>query len=90
MPRLLRGFRGGSTRTFSLSRTLRLGDGPLSSALTSNQAACLLKLGQWKEAEKRASSALVAEPSNSKAVYRRGLARLRLGDGAGAVEARAG
>ena len=50
------------------------------------EALCLLKLEQWPEAEERAALALVAEPSNSKAVYRRGLARLRRGDGRGAVE----
>lgn len=51
----------------------------LRAALASNQALCLLKLDRPAEAEERASAALTADPGNSKAVFRRGLARLALG-----------
>ncbi|CAE8638644.1 unnamed protein product, partial [Polarella glacialis] len=49
-------------------------------------ALCLLKLDRAQEAEERASAALVADSANSKAAYRRGLARLRLGDAQGAEQ----
>lgn len=52
---------------------------PLWPILASNQALCLLKLERFAEAEDRASAALVADPANSKAIYRRGVARLKLG-----------
>ncbi|CAK9021522.1 unnamed protein product [Durusdinium trenchii] len=58
----------------------------IASTLASNQALCLLKLAKFQEAEERASAALVADPSNSKAAYRRGLARLKLGEPRGAAE----
>jgi len=58
----------------------------LKSTLASNQAMCLLKLDRPAEAEERASAALAADPGNCKAVYRRGLARLALGEARGALE----
>eukprot|EP00933_Yihiella_yeosuensis_P042710 TRINITY_DN37375_c1_g1_i2.p1 TRINITY_DN37375_c1_g1~~TRINITY_DN37375_c1_g1_i2.p1 ORF type:complete len:338 (-),score=66.80 TRINITY_DN37375_c1_g1_i2:273-1235(-) len=58
----------------------------LRSTLASNQALCLLKLGRFREAEERASSSLAADAANAKAAYRRGLARLQLGDALGALE----
>lgn len=58
----------------------------LRATLAANQALCLLKLNRPLEAEERASAALVAEPSSGKAAYRRGLARLELGDVRGARE----
>lgn len=58
----------------------------LSSQLASNQALCFLKLAKFQEAEERASAALVADASNSKAVYRRALARLKLGEPRAAME----
>lgn len=61
-------------------------DASLRSTLASNQALCLLRLGRTSEAEEKASIALTANPGNGKAVYRRGLARLQLGDGPGACE----
>lgn len=61
-------------------------DAALRSTLASNQALCLLQLGRASEAEERASAALAADSGNSKAVYRRGVARLQLGDGPGAFE----
>lgn len=61
-------------------------DATLQSTLSSNQALCFLKLSRFQEAEESASAALVADASNSKAVYRRGLSRLNLGDPRGAVE----
>lgn len=61
-------------------------DASLRSTLASNQALCCLRLGRAAEAEERASAALAADSGNSKAVYRRGLARLQLGDGPGACE----
>eukprot|EP00931_Biecheleriopsis_adriatica_P095774 TRINITY_DN69398_c0_g1_i1.p1 TRINITY_DN69398_c0_g1~~TRINITY_DN69398_c0_g1_i1.p1 ORF type:complete len:324 (-),score=103.85 TRINITY_DN69398_c0_g1_i1:23-913(-) len=59
---------------------------PLRSTLASNQALCLLKLERFAEAEERASAALSADSANSKAAYRRGLARLKLGDAQGALD----
>lgn len=56
------------------------------SALASNQALCLLRLDRPAEAEERASAALAADPGNGKAAYRRGLARLQLGNAQGACE----
>eukprot|EP00439_Symbiodinium_sp_Y106_P035086 s4558_g4.t1 len=61
-------------------------DATLQSTLSSNQALCFLKLSRFQEAEESASAALAADASNSKAVYRRGLSRLNLGDPRGAVE----
>lgn len=58
----------------------------LRAALLSNRALCLLKLNKYGEAEECASSALVTDPANGKATYRRGLARLQLGDVRGAHE----
>lgn len=55
-------------------------------AVALNQSLCLLKLGRHKDAEERASAALAANPASGKASFRRGLARLGLGDLAGAVE----
>ncbi|CAE6944209.1 UNC45A [Symbiodinium natans] len=63
-----------------------LADLTLQSTLSSNQALCYLKLSRFQEAEESASAALAADASNSKAVYRRGLSRLNLGDPRGAVE----
>lgn len=63
-----------------------LQDFALRASLASNEALCLLKLDRPGEAERRASAALAAEPGHAKAVYRRGLARLQLGDGPGALE----
>jgi len=61
-------------------------DSALRAALCANQALCLLKLERFAEAEQRAGAALAADPANSKATYRRGLARLHLKDAAGACE----
>lgn len=58
----------------------------LTAALASNQALCLLRLECFADAEERASAALVADPAHSKAIYRRGCARLRLGDMRGALD----
>jgi len=66
--------------------TCGLQDFALRATLASNQAICLLKLDRPGEAEERASAALAADPGHSKAVYRRGWARLLLGDGQGAWE----
>jgi len=54
--------------------------------LASNQALCLLKLEKFEQAEARASAALAIDSAHSKAIYRRGLARLRGGDPRGALE----
>merc|ERR1711871_1766282 len=61
-------------------------DPALRAALLSNQSMCLLKLERFADAEKAASMALTADGANAKAVYRRGLARRKLGDERGAVE----
>lgn len=58
----------------------------LKATLASNQSLCYLKLSRYAEAEERASAALAADASNSKAAYRRGLARLHLADYLGALE----
>ncbi|CAE7684132.1 OEP64 [Symbiodinium pilosum] len=61
-------------------------DATLQSTLSSNKALCFLKLSRFRDAEESASAALAFDVSNSKAVYRRGLSRLSLGDPRGAVE----
>merc|ERR1712151_873950 len=61
-------------------------DQTLRSTLCANQALCLLKLDRYYEAEERAGAALAADPANSKASFRRGVARLQLGDAVGACE----
>mmetsp|Transcript_23768 Transcript_23768/g.53556 ORF Transcript_23768/g.53556 Transcript_23768/m.53556 type:complete len:303 (+) Transcript_23768:32-940(+) len=61
-------------------------DAALQSTLASNQALCFLKLSKFREAEESAAAALAADASNSKAAYRRGLARLSSGNPRGAVE----
>jgi len=58
----------------------------LRATLASNQALCLLRLGRFAAAEARASVALAADSANGKAAYRRGQARLQLGDTRGAYE----
>ena len=49
-------------------------------ALNLNLAACQLKLGQESHASSNCSRVLVRDPGNVKALYRRGLASMRLGD----------
>lgn len=61
-------------------------DAAQQAAVASNQAACLLLLGRNREAEERSSAALAADPSHCKALFRRGTARLQLGELAGATE----
>eukprot|EP00928_Gymnodinium_smaydae_P049748 TRINITY_DN33400_c0_g1_i1.p1 TRINITY_DN33400_c0_g1~~TRINITY_DN33400_c0_g1_i1.p1 ORF type:complete len:335 (+),score=77.49 TRINITY_DN33400_c0_g1_i1:102-1007(+) len=61
-------------------------DAAIRSVLNANMALCCLKLERYEEAEERASAALAADPANSKASYRRGLARLQLSDVLGALE----
>jgi len=63
-----------------------LGDLSVRSAIASNQALCFLKLERFQDAETAASVSLAADLSNSKASYRRGLARLHLSDAVGALE----
>lgn len=58
----------------------------LGATLCANQALCLLKLERWEEAEARATKALNVDSAHSKAIYRRGLARLRLGNVRGALD----
>lgn len=48
-----------------------------------NAAACLLKLEKWREAEAVCSAVLKQYPSNEKARFRRGKARLQQGDWGG-------
>jgi hypothetical protein len=50
----------------------------------SNVAECHLRLQNWQAAEDASTNALVADPSNSKARYRRAKARFELRDYAGA------
>ena len=49
-------------------------------ALGLNLAACQLKLGQVDHASSNCSRILELDPGNVKALYRRGMARMRLGD----------
>ncbi|CAI8002490.1 FK506-binding protein-like, partial [Geodia barretti] len=49
-------------------------------ALGLNLAACQLKLGQADHASSNCSRVLELDPGNVKALYRRGVARMRLGD----------
>ena len=51
-----------------------------SSVYFSNAAACYLRLEDWENAQEMASEALARDPSTTKAYYRRGCARLKLGD----------
>ncbi|CAJ1351113.1 unnamed protein product [Effrenium voratum] len=51
----------------------------LGAALDLNLALCHLRLEQWEQACRCTSRALEVEPFNGKALYRRGLARHRLG-----------
>ncbi len=51
-----------------------------------NEALCRLKLEEWVLAEGVCSSALALDASSAKAHYRRGTARLKLGQSAAAVE----
>ncbi|ESL08504.1 40 kDa cyclophilin [Trypanosoma rangeli SC58] len=55
-------------------------------ACYNNTAECALKLGQWSEARNAASKALELDNSNSKALFRRGVACLSAGDSESAVE----
>lgn len=61
-------------------------DESFAAAIASNQAMCHIKLGRFEEAEERSTNALVIKPGHSKARYRRGIARLRLGNAEGALE----
>ena len=51
-----------------------------------NMAACYLKLDRHREAADMASMVLAVDAKNAKALYRRGVARRRLGQTAGALE----
>ena len=51
-----------------------------------NSASCFLKLSRWAEAETMCCNVLQVEPQNAKALYRRGQARLQLGNTDGSVE----
>jgi hypothetical protein len=59
---------------------------PLLLSLHSNLAAAELKLEHWEEAAAAASAALELEPAHAKALYRRGLARSKLGALGGAKD----
>jgi len=56
--------------------TLAIDITPKSYALRNNRALAYLKLERWELAEKDASLALQIEPSSTKALYRRGCARM--------------
>ena len=51
---------------------------PVLISLYSNSAAAQLKLSEWKAAEESASSALALDSTNSKCLFRRGVARSKL------------
>jgi peptidylprolyl isomerase len=52
----------------------------LLSSVNNNMAMLLLKQQRWQEAADRATKALAADSSNAKALFRRGTARLNLGN----------
>jgi tetratricopeptide (TPR) repeat protein len=56
--------------------TLAINNDPKSCTLRNNRAMAYLKLERWELAEKDASLVLEAEPTNIKALYRRGFARM--------------
>ena len=47
-------------------------------ALLNNLSECLLRLGRWREAEKRAGEVIEIDDNNEKALWRRGKARRQL------------
>lgn len=55
-------------------------------SLLLNRAMALLKLERWSEAATSAGSAIKAQPENVKALYRRGVARARLGHNEAALK----
>lgn len=55
-------------------------------ACHNNAAQCLLKLGRWADARASASAALGIDAANAKALFRRAVALLELGDVGAAVE----
>ena len=57
----------------------------LALALWRNEALCCLKLDEWREAEAACSRAFDRRTHDAKALYRRGVARTRLGDVDGAL-----
>ena len=57
----------------------------LALALWRNEALCCLKLDEWREAEAACSRVLDRRTNDPKALYRRGVARTRLGDVDGAL-----
>ena len=57
----------------------------LALALWRNEALCCLKLDEWREAEAACSRVLDRRTQDAKALYRRGVARTRLGDVDGAL-----
>lgn len=52
----------------------------------SNVAECHLRLQNWQAAQDAASNAVITDPNNAKALYRRAKARFELGDYAGAAK----
>lgn len=59
---------------------------PIRTALLANITLCQLKLERWHEAEVTARKILDLNPSDSKALYRRGLARKEISNLEGALE----
>lgn len=57
----------------------------LRAAIHANVTQCFLKLDRFEAAEAEASEALGFEPENSKVLFRRGQARIKLGDTVGAA-----
>ncbi|CAB9522666.1 expressed unknown protein [Seminavis robusta] len=62
------------------------GHKPERSKAWSNVAECHLRLQNWQAAEDASTNALVADPSNTKALYRRAKARFELADYVGAAK----
>jgi tetratricopeptide (TPR) repeat protein len=52
----------------------------LSLVLSNNLAACFLKTGKWEKVLEYASKVLEGDPDNSKALFRRGTARIHLNE----------